>query len=454
VERTRRVVKEGGGGAFLVYDSLLYLVAFFLLPWAGWRCLRHRDFREVFPGRLGWAPGTPAGAPSPLLLHGVSVGEVKALRPLVRLLQQRHPGLPLAVSAATPGGLAIARATYPGIPVHVYPVDLPGATRRFLDRVRPRAVVLAELEIWPNFLHGCHARGIPVAIVNGRITESSVRGYRRVQRWLPRFDRVAVYCVQNEQYAQGFYALGVPPERVVMTGNMKYDNLPTEQEDRAYQAAPWRRWRGTNEWVVWASTHAPEEEDLAQHWARSPASATTVIAVVPRHPRRADAIQVQLERWLPGRVLRRSALAPEAQVPPGSVLLVDTFGELEQVLRTASAAFVGGSLIEHGGQNVLEAAALGLPVVVGPHTQNFAPECELLERAGGLRRASDAAAVIECLTGWLADPASARAAGSAGAGVLASRRGAAESTLSALTEAGLLPSVPVPVPGNVSAPSA
>lgn len=430
---------EGRSGAFLAYNFLLYLGALLLLPWAAWRCLRHRDFRRAFPARLGWAPGTPAADPPPLLLHGVSVGEVKALRPLVRLLQARHPGLPLAISSSTPGGLAIARATYPDIPVHAYPVDLPGATRRFLQRVRPRAVVLAELEIWPNFLHGCHSQGIPVAIVNGRITENSVRGYRRVQRWLPRFDRVAVYCVQNERYAASFRALEVPPERVVVTGNLKYDNLPTELEDRAYRASPWPRWSAGHPWLVWASTHAPEEEELARAWAGAPARAGAVVALVPRHPRRADGIQEQLERWLPGAVLRRSALAPDAAVPAGSVLLVDTFGELELVLRAARAAFVGGSLAAHGGQNVLEAAALGLPVVVGPHTANFAEECELLQQAGGLRRASSASEVVECLSGWLADPQAAGAAGAAGAGVLASRRGAAESTLAALTRAGLLP---------------
>ncbi len=450
MERGRGAVKEGGGGAFLVYDTLLYLGALLLLPWAGWRCLRHADFREVFPGRLGWAPGTPAGAASPLLLHGVSVGEVKALRPLVRLLQQRHPELPLAISSATPGGLAIARATYPGIPVHVYPVDLPGATRRFLERVRPRAVVLAELEIWPNFLHGCHARGIPVAIVNGRITDNSVRGYRRVQRWLPRFDRVAVYCVQNERYASGFRALDVPPDRVVVSGNMKFDNLPTEFEDAGHLASPWPGWRAGHPWIVWASTHAPEEEDLAREWARSPARASTVVAVVPRHPKRADVLQAQLERLHPGAVLRRSRLAPGAAVPPGSLLLVDTFGELELVLRSARAAFVGGSLIEHGGQNVLEAAALGVPIVVGPHTQNFAEECQMLGAAGGLRRAADAREVVECLSYWLADAEAAQSAGAAGAGVLASRRGAAESTLSALTQAGLLPPRP-PQPHAIAA---
>ncbi len=429
-------MSESRNAAFLAYDFLLYLGGFLLLPWIAWRCLRDPAFRHGLPGRLGFA--APAAPARPLLLHGVSVGEVKALRPLVRLLRERHPDLPLAISSTTPGGLATARAAYPDIAVVAFPVDLPGATRRFLERVRPRAVVLAELEIWPNFLRGCHARGIPVAIVNGRITENSVRGYRRVQRWLPRFDRIALYGVQSERYAEGFRALDVPRDRVVVTGNLKYDNLPTAAEDAAFRASPWPAWAGGTPLIVLASTHEPEEERLAAAWARSPWRERAAIAVVPRHPRRADALQPVLERALGAAVLRRSALAEGATLAPGSVLLVDTFGELESVYRAARAAFVGGSLIEHGGQNVLEPAALGIPVVVGPHTANFAEESALLEQAGSLRRAPDASAVIRCWEEWLADESAARAEGLAGAAVLATRRGAAESTLAALTRAGIL----------------
>ncbi len=431
-------MSENRGGAFLAYNLLLYLGGALLAPWILWRCAREPAFRRGLPARLGWAAKTPACDEGPLLLHGVSVGEVKALRPLVRLLRARHPQLPLAISSSTPGGLATARAAYPDIPVLAYPVDLPGATRRFLERARPRAVVLAELEIWPNFLRRCHARGIPVAIVNGRITESSVRGYRRVQRWLPRFDRIALYGVQNERYAASFRALDVPPERVVVTGNLKYDNLPTTEEDAAYRASPWPQWTSAAPLLVWASTHAPEEEQLARAWARSPARDAAVVAVVPRHPKRSEELAAALARAVEGPVLRRSALQPGAAVPPGSLLLVDSFGELESVFRACRAAFLGGSLIPHGGQNVLEPGALGVPVVVGPHTENFSEECELLEQAGGLRRAADAAEVLRCLEGWLADPAAARRAGIAGAAALATRQGSAESTLAALARAMIL----------------
>ncbi len=431
-------MKETRSGAFFAYGLLLYLAALLLLPMILWRCARSPGFRRALPGRLGFAARTPTEALRPLLLHGVSVGEIKALRPLVQLVRARRPQLPIALSSTTPAGLATARAAYPDLAVLAYPADLPGATRRFLERVRPRAVVLAELEIWPNFLGGCHARGIPVAIVNGRITEASVRGYRRVQRWLPRFDRIALYGVQNERYASGFSELEVPRERVVVTGNLKYDNLPTAAEDEQFRASPWARWSAGTPLVVFASTHDPEERELARAWAASPARDRAIAAFVPRHPERSDRLFVELQKLHPGPLRRRSELSLNDTLTAGTLLLVDTFGELESAFRGARVAFLGGSLLPHGGQNVLEPAALGVPVIVGPHVQNFSEEVLLLEEAQGLLRASDAAGVIRCVESWLADPEAARRAGRAASDALASRRGAAESTFAALERAGIL----------------
>ena len=430
-------MKETRSGAFLAYGLLLYLGAVLLAPLVLWRSLRSAAFRRVLPGRLGYAARAAAERARPLLLHGVSVGEVKALRPLVALLREQRPELPIAISSTTPAGLSTARTVYPDLAVHAYPVDLPGATRRFLERVQPCAVVLAELEIWPNFLRACHARGIPVAIVNGRITESSIRGYRRVQRWLPRFDRIALYGVQNERYAKGFLALEVPPERVVVTGNLKYDNLPTSAEDAAYRASPWARWSASTPLFVFASTHEPEELQLIREWSRSALREQAVAVLVPRHPERSDRLAVALAREWDGPLLRRSELHDDSVIAPGSVLLVDTFGELESAFRGARGAFLGGSLIEHGGQNVLEPAALGVPVVTGPHVQNFREEVALLEAAGGLLRAADAAEVLRCFESWLAQPAAAQLIGRIAAEALASRRGAAHSTFAALQRAGI-----------------
>ena len=421
-------------GTFLLYDLLLYLAGVVLAPWAAWQAVRDPGFRRALPGRLGL--GLRRRDDRPLLLHGVSVGEVKALLPLVQLLRRERPEVPVLVSASTPTGLAEARRSLPDVEVLPYPLDLRGATRRFLDRVRPRGVVLAELEIWPNFLRACQRCGVPVAIVNGRITEASIRGYRRVQRWLPRFEWIRLYAVQDEVYRDRFLELGVPEDRLLVVGNLKYDRDPP-----AEPAAAWRAWTScsTAPWVVLASTHEDEEERLVAAWNRRDGPHRgAVLVVAPRHPRRADGLAPRLEGLHVGRVLRRSAIGADDGPGPGDLVLLDVFGELESAYAVSQCAFVGGSLVPHGGQNVLEAAAAGIPMTTGPHVENFANEVELLERTGSLRRVPDADSVLESFVTWLEDPAAAAAAGAAGRQALLSSRGATRHTLEALDRRGFL----------------
>ena len=190
-------------GAYLIYDALLFLAGLLLLPWVGVRALFSRDFRRALPGRLGYAPDMPA-AERRILIHGVSVGEVKAARPLILALHAAHPECELVVCSTTPSGRETARRIFPELSVVTYPLALPRACRRFLERVKPTSVIILELEIWPNFLRACNRLDVPVAIANGRITERSMSGYLRVQRLLPQFDRIRMYGVQNERYAERF----------------------------------------------------------------------------------------------------------------------------------------------------------------------------------------------------------------------------------------------------------
>lgn len=424
--------------AFLLYDLLLLLAGILLLPFVAWRMLRSRDFRRSLPQRFGFVPHLQP-AVGRVLLHGVSVGEVKALRPLVLQFQEHYPNRPLVIASSTPTGLAAARSLYSDLQVVAYPLDLPGAGRRFLARVKPSVVVLAELEIWPNFLRSCAILGIEVAIVNGRITERSMAGYRRVQRWLPQFDRIALYGVQNQRYAERFQKLSVPNDRIVVTGNLKYDNLPTASDDITFESSVWSRWRQSSDMVVWASTHEPEESQLLKAWLANPASAEAVAILVPRHPRRSGALMQQLQREIGARpLLRLSENRNLQKLPAGAVLLVDAFGELEAIYRAVRGAFLGGSLIEHGGQNMLEAAAVGVPVVVGPHTENFLEEVAKLEAGDGLKVVEDPVKVIEWLILWLQNPEIAADCGRNAAKTLESERGAAQSTIRALQKSGLL----------------
>lgn len=402
------------------------------------RAVVSRPWRQALPGRLGLGRPVSGGAPR-LLLHGVSVGEVKAMRPLVAALRAERPGLQLVLSSTTPGGLATAKRLFPDLPVVVYPLDLRFAVRKFLVRVRPHSVVLMELEIWPNFLRRCTECEIPVAIVNGRITKRSLAGYRRVQRLLPQFDWIRLYGAQSERYAERFRALQVPPERILCTGNLKYDGLPDAADEDLFRRSPWPAWVAGRPAVALGSTHEPEEREILAA-AAAAGVAGVLWLVVPRHPERAARLRRELRAAAKGaQVLLRSELDPGRPLPPGAILLVDTFGELELCYRAARIAYVGGSLVPHGGQNVLEPAAVGRPVLVGPHTDNFAEEVDLLERAGGLRRGEDAAALVELLQSWLEDPASAEAAGRAGRAALEARRGATATTIAALERAGALP---------------
>lgn len=424
--------------ALVVYDLLLCLAGLILLPLAAWKWLRSASFRQRLPMRLGYARPL-AKHPKRILLHGVSVGEVKALKPLLHELAQRYPDHERVISSSTPTGLAFAQRLYPDLQVVAYPLDLVGACSRFLDRVQPALVVLAELEIWPNFLRQCAKRGVEVAIVNGRITERSMSGYRRVQRWLPQFDRIALYGVQNPRYAERFSSLDVPAERVRVTGNLKYDDLPLPADEEAYQEGPWSAWSRQLPVVVWASTHEPEEQELATHWQGMPAQQACLTVVVPRHPKRAEALVEELSGQLGQPVRRFSQLLPGFQPQPGDWLLVDAFGELGQIYRAASAAFVGGSLLPHGGQNILEPAAVACPVVVGPHCENFLEEVQRLREADGLQQVEDAAQVLEWLSAWSIDPEQAQVVGNAGRLALESGRGAAQSTVDALEQSDLLP---------------
>jgi len=424
--------------AFLLYDILLLLAGIMLLPFVAWRALRSRDFSRTLPARFGFVTNLPASE-GRVLLHGVSVGEVKALRPLVLELQQRFPHRDLVIASSTPTGLAAARNLFKDLQVVAYPLDLSGAGRRFLARVKPSLVVLAELEIWPNFLRSCAILDIEVAIVNGRITERSMSGYRRVQRWLPQFDRIALYGVQNQRYAERFQKLSVPDNRIVVTGNLKYDNLPTASDDAAFETSVWSKWKRSHPMVVWASTHEPEELQLIKPWLQRKDSLDAVAVIVPRHPRRAGSLLQQLSKEVGGRsLLRLSESRHLDELPAGSILVVDAFGELETIYRASRGAFLGGSLIDHGGQNMLEAAAVGVPVVVGPHTENFLEEVDILASNDGLQVVEDPFKVVEWLILWLQNPELGAECGRNAANTLESERGAAQSTIRALQESGLL----------------
>jgi 3-deoxy-D-manno-octulosonic-acid transferase len=413
-----------------LYD--LAWIAFALLgsPWLLWMSLRRAGFGRMVVERLGRGLGAlPRGGRPRILVHGVSVGEVKAARSLVVALEEHYPEFEVVLCSSTITGLEVARQLYPSHRAVRFPADLSPVVRRFLAHVDPALVILVELEVWPNFLRACNREGRPVAVVNGRITRESHGRYLAFKRWLPEFNRISLFCVQSEEYARRFGMLGVDPARVCVTGNVKFDGLrvgPVEAGDelvRLIRPSPGRLV------VVAGSTHEPEELILASAARRAVPAARLVL--VPRHPVRCADIVARLQAE--GIACQRlTALRAGERVDLARPLLVDTIGELERVYALADLVFVGGSLVAHGGQNMLEPASQGKAVLFGPHVENFDQEATLLLAAGACRTVADVGELERELARLLAQPEERARMGQAGVQAVASQCGATQLTLAAL----------------------
>ncbi|MGQ0551844.1 MAG: 3-deoxy-D-manno-octulosonic acid transferase [Planctomycetota bacterium] len=420
--------------AHAVYD-LLFLLALLLaaLPFL-LRALRDRRLWKTARERLGGLPeGAPAGRP--VWIHAVSVGEVKAARPLVRELQARTPQIPLVLSSSTPAGYETARLSFPDLYVFHAPLDLSWIVRHVLRRVSPRLLILMELEVWPALLRAADEAGVAQAIVNGRVTQQSARRYRRWNWWLPEFDRLALVAAQDAANAQRIIGLGVPAERVHVTGNLKHEILEPVSPERSAELARTVGLTTNRPIFVAGSTHDGEDEAVLAAWEAAGGAAVCQLVLVPRHLRRLPDIQRLIERR---RLTWRLRSAGTGLAGSEAVLLVDSMGELEGFFALAAITFLGGSLVPVGGHNVLEPAAAGCPILVGPHLESCRAEAELLREAGGLLVTQDAAALTQTLRELLADEPRRRAMGRAAGLAARTLRGAAAADVQLIAERGLL----------------
>lgn len=377
-------------------DIAYLLIAGVTAPW--WMRKSRSGWVERFGRRVPAFPPKSADTPR-ILIHAVSVGEVNALRGLVPLLV---PEAEVVVSAATDTGLARARELF-GSSCRVvrYPLDASWAVRRFLDAVSPDAVALVELELWPNFVRACARRGVPVAVINGRLSERSFRGYRRIARWIsPSFAALSLAAVQDEAYAGRFAAMGVPRERVVLTGSMKFDAATIEDEAPGADRLALELGIDRSRPLIVAGSTGPGEESLLREAcdeAFGPGGVQLLCA--PRKPERFD----DAAAALPGCV-RRSARAPgPGPEPAASLFLLDTIGELRQAYSLADLVVVGRSFFDLHGSDPIEPVALGKAAVMGPAVSDFREIVSTLERAGGLCRA-DRATLAETLRSLMDDP--------------------------------------------------
>ncbi len=412
---------------YLLYTCLLLV---FVFAWAPVFVVRRLSGERDATGllqRFGYR--LPALPPEPRCwIHAVSVGEVMAAVPLIQALRHRWPHLHPVVSTVTPTGARVVKERLGGAVTHFYfPLDFPGAVRRALRSVRPRFFVALETELWPNFFRALCRQGVPAMIANGRISDRSFRRYRLARLFMRRLlDAITVFAMQSAEDARRIISLGAPPERVVVTGNLKTDALGGDAGGEAL----WRRLLGlTGGEQVWVagSTHRGEEEILLEAFVglrrRYP---SLVLVIAPRHPERVG----EVERVIHGRGLasvRRTALPKERE--QSAVIVLDTVGELAQLYQVAEVVFVGGSLVPAGGHNMLEPALRRKPVLFGPHTTNFRDGTELLVSAAAARVVRDGRELADALDQLLRDPGLRARMGDAAFEAVASHQGAVLETL-------------------------
>jgi len=365
-------------------------------------------------------------------VHAVSVGESIAAAPMVRELMQRHPDLPITITCMTPTGSEQIRKLFGGQVGHAYlPYDLPWLQRRLLRKLKPRVGIIMETELWPNLVAECERAQVPLVLANARLSERSARGYQRVS-WLvkPMFAALDWVAVQSQAEALRFSSLGVDKSAMMVTGSIKFDFRPSAAL-LAQAHALRKSWGERPVWIA-ASTHAGEDEQvLRAHQVLLQTLPDALLILVPRHPERFDSVARQVSDAGLLQVRRSQGGSP---APTDQVLLGDTMGELVMLYACADVAFVGGSLVPNGGHNYLEPAALGLPVLSGPHRFNFTEISDLLQGAGALQLVNDSQGISEALLTLLQDSKARKQAGDAGLAVVAANQGALELLLQGIEQ--------------------
>ncbi|QXI06769.1 lipid IV(A) 3-deoxy-D-manno-octulosonic acid transferase [Pseudomonas tensinigenes] len=418
-------------------NRTLYTALFYLgLPLVAIRLWLRARKAPAYAKRIGerFSYGMPTLQPGGIWVHAVSVGESIAAAPMIRALLQRYPQLPITVTCMTPTGSERIQALFANEPriQHCYlPYDLPCAAARFLDRVQPKLAVIMETELWPNHIHQCAKRGIPVALANGRLSERSARGYGRFSKLTaPMLAEMSLFAVQTEAEAQRFRDLGARPETVEVTGSIKFDlTIDPQLLQRATELRG--QWQA-QERPVWiaASTHEGEDEVILDAHRRLLANhPDALLILVPRHPERFNSVFELCQREGFTTVRRSTGANVDAQT---SVLLGDTMGELLFLYALADSAFVGGSLVPNGGHNLLEPAALAKPVICGPHLFNFLDIAAQLREAGALAEVDDAEGLAVEVQRLFELPRDAQRMADAGLAVMRRNQGALQRLLDGL----------------------
>jgi len=426
---------------YAVYSTFFALGVLVASPYFLYQALRYRKYVRNLPQRLGFLPwALNPGADESIWIHAVSVGEVLTARALLPHLRARYPRLRLFVSTTTTTGQEVARRSLQFVDgVFYLPFDLPPVVGRTLRAVRPRLFLAMETEIWPNLLRACRLAGVETAVVNGRISARSFPRY-----WLARvfFRRVLSdvgrFCMQSEESARRIVAIGAEPARVSVTGSLKFDAVEPPEGFAGARNHVLRYFRvaADRPVVIAASTLKGEEEPVLDAFRRvRERCGTALLVIAPRKPERFEEAD-RLARRAGWRVARRTELQADGD-PGADVIILDTIGELAHLYRIATVVFVGGSLVDAGGHNILEPAIHGKPIVFGPHMHNFTEIARAFLDSRGAIQVDSAAALASTLAALVGDPVQRASLGAAARALVDANRGATAKTLAVIAE--LLP---------------
>ena len=428
---------------YFAYSLLLSLGLLVLIPHFLFQALVHGKYLDGLRQRLGSV--LPITGKPVIWLHCVSVGETQAARPLAQRLKQQFPHHALVVSTITLTGQKLARDVFrkEAESVFYFPFDWRWTVRRALKRINPAAVLIMETELWPNFLRECKAREIPVALVNGRISRQSFRRYSLIKFFLRKvLSSLSIAVMQSETDAHRLQTLGMSAEQIFTAGNLKFDadvgkdlaEIASEIAERfGLQAGP----VSDTPLILAASTHAPEEQIILDSFKLLRAQQPVRLMLAPRHPERFNEVASLIQNS--GLTWARRMNVPESTDANATVILLDTIGELPATYPFASVVFVGGSIVDRGGHNVLEPAAAGKAVVTGAHTHNFHAIVNQMEEAGALVQLPDARGtsmatphITQVFAKLLANPEARAELGRRAKQLISENQGAAERTVKLL----------------------
>ena len=409
-----------------LYSLTLLLLLPFAFVWMFWRTLRQTGHADKLGERFGSSPYLPRN--EIIWVHGASVGEMRAAAPLVQALHRHYPQHPLLVTSFTGAGRVQAQALFGDrVLVAQLPYDLPFCVNRWLKCVSPVIGIIMETEIWPNLVAVCARRHIPLLMVSARLSERGLKHYRRFPRLVrAALAQVTAIAAQTEMDADGFRQLGAAPEHLAVIGNLKFDVQFPEALPQEGRALRTRLFDKATVIVAGSTREGEEAQVLSAFHSLLVKHPNCMLVLAPRHPERASSVAELINAQ--GSVCRRRS-AGEVRLKAGEVLLLDTLGELTHFYAAAHVAFVGGSLVPVGGHNLLEPAALGLPVLAGPHLGNVRDIAEMLRHAGGLIVVDDAKTLGEAFIWLVGNPGTRQHIGQAAQQIVIANRGALDKAL-------------------------